>query len=159
MSRDAPPPLLAASARPGLPLPYIYAKITLRRSADEIVFRSRRRNGASRPPVFEVSYRPNGPERRASADPLTEWMVERYRLFTTDRFERVWSADIHHPEWSLQPAEVELSENTMPAAHRLTLSEQFATAHYANYMEVLVWSPALESPPVTQRPAPSTNVI
>lgn len=144
MSLDAPHRLLSAIARRWFHLPYVGANVSIERGPEWIAFQSRRRGPASARTSFEVRYRPNGPPREASTDAISQWMVERYRLYTTDRSDRVWSADIHHRVWSLQPAAVELSANTLPAAHGLAVLDRFVTAHYAKYMEVLVWSPRQE---------------
>ena len=71
-----------------------------------------------------------GTAHQPAAGTLEHFLTERYCLFTVDRAFRAHRLDIHHPPWPLQPAEAELTVNTMadaagmrlPASHRCCTS-------------------------------------
>ena len=67
---------------------------------------------------------------------------ERYCLYTLDERLRVWSADIHHPPWRLQPATAEIEHNTMAAPLGIGLADE-PLLHFARRQDVLVWRPRL----------------
>jgi uncharacterized protein len=51
----------------------------------------------------------------------------------------VYGGDIHHSPYSLQPAEAELSKNTMTRQIAIDLPSQKPTYHFGRYQEVVAW--------------------
>jgi len=81
--------------------------------------------------AFSAVYRPHGPSHRARPGSLEEFLVERYRLFTSDGRR----ADIHHLPWPLRGAEgaVELATvSPVPLEGEPILQ-------YADRIDVLIW--------------------
>jgi len=93
------------------------------------------RNGAR----FSGRYAATGPDAPAAAGTLEHFLTERYCLYAENKG-RLYRAEIHHPPWPLQPAEAEISENTMaPAGVELPSAEPLL--HYARRQDVVVWRP------------------
>jgi hypothetical protein len=49
--------------------------------------------------------------------------------------------EIHHPQWPLQPAQGEISLNTMTEASGISLPTSEALLHFARRQDVVVWPP------------------
>jgi hypothetical protein len=47
--------------------------------------------------------------------------------------------EIHHPQWRLQPAEVDVRANTMTQPFGLELLDSKPISHFARYQEVVAW--------------------
>jgi uncharacterized protein len=143
-SLDAANPLAVAGARL-LHLPYYVAAMAARRGADGWVdYASRRLRPAwseGAPAVFRGRYRPVGPVAPAAPGTLAHWLTERYCLYTADRWGRVTRLEIHHPPWPLQPAEADLTTNTMTVPIGVTLPGAPPLLHYAHRQDVVGWTP------------------
>ncbi len=72
---------------------------------------------------------------------LEYFLTERYCLFTVNRSGKVLRVDIHHPPWTLQPADAEFSDNTMAAAAGITLPDTAPLLHVAGRQDVVAWMP------------------
>ncbi|MDR4215683.1 DUF2071 domain-containing protein, partial [Bacillus paralicheniformis] len=66
------------------------------------------------------------------------WLTERYRLYTTNN-NRDYYEDIRNSPWTLQRAEAEIQQNTVPGASGLILPNTSALPHYAQRQHVLYW--------------------
>jgi uncharacterized protein YqjF (DUF2071 family) len=88
--------------------------------------------------AFVARYRPVAPAAPAAPGSLEHWLTERYCAYTAQPLQRI---DIHHPPWELQPAEAEMSVNTMAAPLGLELD---GSPHllYAARQDIVVWPPA-----------------
>jgi uncharacterized protein len=137
-SLDAANPLAVALARSLFHLPYFNAIMNCERIDDTIHYRSHRTHRGASEADFTAHYRPTGPVFAAQPDSIAHWLTERYNLYTVYRG-RVYRAGIHHRQWPLQPAELEISCNTMPRAHNIRLLDTQPLLHYADRQEVLVW--------------------
>ena len=84
-------------------------------------------------------YRPIAPIAFAQHGSLERWLTERYCLYTAVPGKGVYRGDIHHVQWPLQPAELEVSTDTMAISHGIRLPEIPPLLHYANRQEVLIW--------------------
>ncbi len=120
-------------------LPYFHARFAVRRSGDRVAYESRRNTPGGPSPAFRVRYRPTGPVRLAPPGTLEHWLTERYCLYAQDRRGRLYRGEIHHLPWPLQPAEAEIAENGMAAAHGITLPEREPLLHYTARLKVLIW--------------------
>jgi uncharacterized protein len=148
-SLDAASRLAVIGARSTYRLPYFAAYMALAERESWIEFRSKRRSRSSRnsrrsgPAELNVRYRPTGPVFHATAGSFEHFVAERYALFTvvaggTRR------ADIHHGPWPLQPAEADLTRNTLAQAHGIELPGRPPVLHYADRQDTLIWWPVTE---------------
>jgi uncharacterized protein YqjF (DUF2071 family) len=131
-SLDASSRAAVAAARRLYKLPYFHARMQGPPS-----FRCAR-VGDARPHVFEAWYRPEG--RRFLAEPgsLEHFLTERYCLYTTDGAGVLHRAEIQHPPWPLQPAEVRVELNTIPP-DGLEVGAQPEHVLYARRQDVVIW--------------------
>ncbi|MBD0330751.1 MAG: DUF2071 domain-containing protein [Thermoleophilia bacterium] len=137
-SLDAGSALAVEGARRTYRLPYFRARMAARREGDWISYRSARAEGEARPFVWEARYRPTGPAAPALAGTREHFLAERYCLYTIDGEDRLARAEIHHPPWPLQPAEVEIELNTM-APTAVELPDDEPLLHFAARQDVVIW--------------------
>lgn len=135
-SLDAARLLAVWAARYGYSLPYFHAHMRMRRDGEQTIYSSRR---LRRPAEFRGRYRPIGPIRQRTKGSLEHFLTERYCLFT-QRGSQVYRGDIHHVPWPLQDAEAEIEVNTMAKAAGIELPQTKPLLHFANRLEVLIWS-------------------
>jgi len=51
----------------------------------------------------------------------------------------VHRGEIHHPQWQLAPAELEISKNTIAAAAPLSLPNDAPLLHFSKRQDVHIW--------------------
>ncbi len=137
-SLDAANRLAVWSARTLFSLPYVFARMRVTADGEWTRFRSVRVDD----PVglrFEASYRPTGPVFRAERGSLEHWLTERYCLYSARSDGRLYRAEIHHPPWPLQPAEIDVDSNELFEPHGLTVEGVPAHVLYAHEIAVVVW--------------------
>jgi hypothetical protein len=122
-----------------LGLPYYDARMRVESAADTIRYHSVRTHKHSPRAEFRADYRPIGAVGRAAAGTLDHWLTERYCLFAALNPDRVVFGEIHHPQWALQPAEVNLDVNTMAQSTGIDLPARKPIAHFARLQEVVAW--------------------
>jgi uncharacterized protein YqjF (DUF2071 family) len=137
-SLDAASAPAVAGAHLTYRLPYFRAAMRIERTPGDVVYRMRRRDGRAE---LAVRYRPAGLVFNPRPGTLEHFLTERYCLYTIDGRGRVLTADIHHPPWPLQPAEVEVARNTMTAPIGVELPDEAPLAHYSARQDVLIWPP------------------
>lgn len=120
-------------------LPYYDARMTVHGDADVVHYQSARFQRGLSPAVFSASYRPTGAIYQAEPGTLDHWLTERYCLYSARHRDRIVYGEIHHAPWPLQPAEVELSENTMAEPIGIVLPDTKPLAHFARNQEVVAW--------------------
>lgn len=135
LSLDATNPLAVWAARRFFHLPYFLAKMSLDRQEREIEYRSKRT--AAR---FEGSYRPASGVCPSTPGSLEHWLTERYCLYAQDSRGALWRNDVHHAPWPLQRAEADIRVNTMLAPHGLEVPGPPTLLHFAEKVDVVVWS-------------------
>ena len=134
-SLDAGSGAAVRAARKTYRLPYFHARMNVEQhEGDWIAYRSRRDSDAE----FRAKYRPRAPVELRRPGTLTNWLTERYCLYTVYR-NSVFRAEIHHQQWPLQDAEAEISENTMVIAAGIKLPEIPPLLHFAKKLQVLIW--------------------
>ena len=153
-SLDAGSALAVAAARTTYFLPYFRASMNIRAAADgTLQYNSRRTDSRGRPAELIARYRPTGPISRAKPGSLDHWLTERYCLYAIDHAARVRRADIHHHQWPLQPADAEISLNTMASAAGIELPNVAPRLSFSSRLDVVVWAPVRVddiNPPVGQ---------
>lgn len=121
-------------------LPYLYAKMSLRRESGWIHYECARTDRRGKPAVFSADYRPLSPEHRlAGPGTLEHWLTERYCLYSVNAEGAVHVGEIHHLPWQLQPAELRTRVNSMAASHDLALPDMEPVITYTEKLDVLLW--------------------
>lgn len=138
-SLDAGNPIAVEIARDIFHLPYFNAAMRYIHLDGAIHYQSRRTDPRGARAEFTGIYRPIAPVSFAARNTLAYWFTERYCLYTIVKANRVYCADIHHIQWPLQAAELEISHNTMATAHNIQLPDTPPLLHYSHRQEVLVW--------------------
>lgn len=106
-SFDADSPVAVEGARTVFSLPYLHADMDMEKENDGIRFTSRRTHKGYPEAYFSVHYTPvNNRPMLAKKGSLTEWLVERYCLWTLIG-NKVYKGPILHKPWDLQKAEVD----------------------------------------------------
>ena len=136
-SLDAANRLAVWTARRFFHLPYAYARIQVRRTGDQIEYHSARPSG----PGFEATYRPHGSPTRTVPGSLAQWFTERYCLYAQARSGQLSRAEIHHKPWPLQQATADVRRNDMLRLHGIDVQGPAPQQHFAQKLEVVVWSP------------------
>jgi uncharacterized protein YqjF (DUF2071 family) len=150
LSLDATNSLAVWGARTFFHLPYYWADIDVTRDGDDIFYRSERRGSRNRvsernsvsrvaAAVFAARYRPTSAVYAAAPGTLEHWLTERYCLYAAARDGTLYRTEVHHRQWLLQRAEVEVGENTISAAGGLPVSGSPALLHFARRLDVVVW--------------------
>lgn len=136
-SLDAGSALAVWTARLAYHLPYVRARMRVRREGSRIAYASERPSGAR----FEAAYEPTGATFRSASGSLEHWLTERYCLYARSAEGALYRAEIHHAPWPLQPARAEIRRNDLLAANRLPVTGEPALVHFAGRLEVVVWLP------------------
>ena len=126
-------------ARAFYSLPYYYAAMRVRYGAGSVHFKSARRH-AGKVAEFEADYRAEGEPSGPAKGSLEEFLTERYCLYAAQG-KRIYRTEIHHVPWPLQPARAAISTNTVAAAAGIELPAEPPILHFAQHLEVLVWTP------------------
>jgi uncharacterized protein YqjF (DUF2071 family) len=138
-SLDASSVAAVLGARASYRLPYRLARMHSDTERAAVHYRSARLTGPSAELV--ARYVPSGAPFNAVPGTLEHWLTERYCLYVTGPDGAPVRADIHHPPWDLQPAEVELTRNTMADPLDLRL-DGHPHALFAARQDVLIWPPS-----------------
>lgn len=138
-SLDAASLTAVIGARVAFHLPYYWANMQMQSQADGWIsyFSQRRHPGV--PVEFVARYRPTGPPFRGTPGSLEAWLTERYCLYAADRHGWLYRTEIQHVPWPLQPAEAEITINTM-APQEILLSGS-PLLHFARALDVVAWAP------------------
>ena len=142
-SLDAANWLACRTARLMFGLPYCHARMTAAEHGDETVYDSLRRD---RPGGIGVTmkYRPIGDTFASFPGSIEHFLTERYCLYVEHRGV-LKRADIHHAPWPLQPAEAETSRLDLASGQGIALPDTPPLLHYAERIEVVVWSATTRS--------------
>ncbi|MEP7052331.1 MAG: DUF2071 domain-containing protein [Pseudomonadota bacterium] len=141
LSLDASNPLAVWAARRFFHLPYYRAQMALRRDGADYVYASHR-PGAE----FKGRYRPCSGLEPAAPGTLEHWLTERYCLYARDPHGTLWRNEVHHLPWPLQRAEMEIERNTFFDFHGLAQPTSAPILHFAERIDVVVWSGERLSP-------------
>lgn len=138
-SLDAGSPLAVRVARLAFFLPYFDARFAIQRPGERIEYGSQRTHRGAPGAELVATYQPVGPEFRAEAGSLEDWLTARYCLYATNRMGTLYRGDIHHVPWSLRRAEAEITRNTMTNGLGINLPDVPPLLHYAHHMQMLCW--------------------
>jgi uncharacterized protein YqjF (DUF2071 family) len=107
LTLDTTSPLFVTMGRALFGLRYRLARMAVVAEGDAVHFLSEA-DGAA----FSARYAPAGPPTAAAPGTLEHFLVERYRLFSSQRG-RLLTARVAHEPWPLQPAAAEITLNRM----------------------------------------------
>ena len=137
-SLDAGNPVAVGIARTLFHLPYFSAAMTFEERDGWIHYDSRRTGRSASPVGFTARYRATIPGDAPMPGTLERFLTERYCLYTTKGAD-AYRLEIHHPPWNLQPAEAEITVNTMVEAAGLVGPVTPPLLHFSTRQEVLTW--------------------
>jgi uncharacterized protein len=140
-SLDAANRIAVRMARWLFHLTYYDARMASGPSGGQVHYTSKRTHRGAPSAAFQGRYCPIGSVSYASSGSLDHWLTERYCLYAADRHGQVWRGDIHHARWPLQPAEAEVSVNTMTHQIGLALPDTPPLLHFARRQDVVGWTP------------------
>jgi uncharacterized protein len=140
-SLDAGNALAVAIARTWFHLPYFRARMSCQERNGWIEYRSERTHRRAPNAILDGRYRASGEVFSAQPGSLEHFLTERYCLYTADRTGRIIIGEIHHAPWPLQPAEAELTQNTMAQSLGLSLPADRPLLHFSKRQDVVVWQP------------------
>jgi uncharacterized protein YqjF (DUF2071 family) len=151
-SLDAANAIAVSVARAWFHLPYFNARMRCERRNDWIEYSSDRTHRAAPKARLSGRYRPIGEVFQAKPGTLEHFLTERYCLYAADENGKISRGEIQHSPWRLQPAQAELSENTMiesamecgASAPPLPITPNHPTdplLHFSLRQDVVVWHP------------------
>jgi hypothetical protein len=140
VSLDAARWLAVQAARRLAHLPYFHATMRVGERGERVQYASDRL-GASRAVAFAATYWPTALPAEAKRGTLEYFLVERYALFTADHRGRIWTIDIHHQPWPLQPAHADIGLNTVASAQNVPSDRGDRLLHFSRRQDVVVWAP------------------
>lgn len=138
LSLDATNPLAIWAARTFFYLPYRRARMRVQRNAARITYASQR---TSKEAELRGWYAPNCDPFESTPGTIEHWLTERYCLFANNKRGRISCTEVHHAPWPLQTAQADFSSNSMLTANGLPCDGPPALLHYADSIDVVVWSP------------------
>lgn len=127
---DASSKLAVFGAKTFFHLPYFYARITMNKDGKKRTFQSVRDDGK----IF-VHYEPKGSP--IVKDPLSTWLVERYRLYTMNG-STLYYEDLFHKPWTLEDVEIFECNETFFERYSLTKRRKEPIYHYARLQNVFL---------------------
>ncbi|RKQ34758.1 YqjF family protein [Oceanobacillus halophilus] len=120
-------------------LPYHSANISIEKSHESYHYESIR-HGQSQI-KGEGMIHPLPESYIADKDSLDYWLMERYRLYSINKKQSLYKADIHHKPWSLQKAETTIHRNTILSELTIGLDAFFpAVSHFSSGLDTLFWN-------------------
>jgi uncharacterized protein YqjF (DUF2071 family) len=137
-SLDAANPIAVATARVLFHLPYYPAKMHVETADGWVHYESRRTSNARRA-ALSCRYRATGGMTEPAPGTLEYFLTERYCLYVVDSGSRVRRLEIHHRRWRLQPAELEVSTNTMTEAAGISLPSMTPLLHFSERQDMVAF--------------------
>ena len=123
-------------------LPYHYASIRFTEGKDGFDFQSARLGNRVR---FAGKFRPIGDSFLSEPGSFEHWATERYSLYTQNRRGEIIRAEVHHPAWPLQEAQIEIEHNDLFEAAGLTPPKEKPICHFSTGVDVIAYPPQLLS--------------
>ena len=136
LSLDATSQAAVAVARRLYRLPYHHMRASYEERGLFLRWRSSRTD-AARPYVFEASCRAVDVPAPAAPGSLEAFLTERYCLYAAGGSD-LYRAEIHHPPWPLQTAELDLDLTTM-TPDGIDLPTDAPLVHFSARQDVVLW--------------------
>lgn len=113
-SLDAASRIAVRVARASFNLPYMDAKMSIRRDEHgAIAYRSQRTHRGEPAAEFAATYSAAGEFSEAKPGAFEHWLTARYCLYSANHQGCLFRGEIDHPPWSLAPADYSEQVNTM----------------------------------------------
>jgi uncharacterized protein YqjF (DUF2071 family) len=142
LSLDCPGMVATLIGRHLFHLPFKEAEMEIQAQPGGFRVESRRVQRHGDPAAaFVATYRPTGSAATPSAGTLDDFLTRRMSLFVPDPDGRLIRADIGHPPWRLQPADLSIEVNTIAEAAGITLPTVAPHAAYAARTDSVVYPP------------------
>ncbi len=138
-SLDATNPIAVRGARFLFHLPYMDAKISVKREAEWIHYSSDRTHRGEPSAKLGCEYRPLGRPFEAKPGTLEHWLTSRYCMYMADSKSRFYRGEIDHDPWQLRDAQAIVHYNTMTDWLGIDLPETPPICHFASVTKVLAW--------------------
>jgi uncharacterized protein YqjF (DUF2071 family) len=132
-SLDVPSRFTTWTARTFFHLPYRQGAVSI--SEDERGFEYRQNVGEE---VFKAIYNPLHTE-TWSKDSFEKWSTERYCLYCQSKKGSLYRTEVHHPQWPLQKAVLNIEENSM--LENFKIKAQHPSVLFSNQIEVVAYPP------------------
>jgi len=139
-SLDAASACAVAAARLSFHLPYFRARMHSKEMNGWVHYQSKRTHLGAPPAVFEARYRTAGESFEAQRGTLEHFLTERYCLYSVNA-KRIYRGEIHHAPWQLQPAQAQLTQNSMAEAAGLVLPAAPPLLHFSQRQDMVAWAP------------------
>ena len=136
-SLDATNRIAVWAARRFFHLPYYHARMSIDRMGDRFHYKSKRSGEGDG--IFEAEYFPSSDIEPALPGSIDHWLTERYCLYCQTPAGEIKRAEVHHPRWPLQAAEMEVRENSLLDEFGIGADEQPHLLHYSHRLDVVVW--------------------
>jgi uncharacterized protein YqjF (DUF2071 family) len=135
-SLDAANSLAVRAARRFWNLPYHRAEMRLEHRPDgSISYHSRRLWPGPLPAVCDVRYRPGGESSPARIGTLEHFLAERYILYAQG-VRALFAGRVNHPAYPLQPANIDVLDESLLSAAGIVRPDTRPLAHYASEVRV-----------------------
>lgn len=105
-----------------------------------IAYQSHRTHKGEPPADFEATYQPCGPAFSAQPGSLEYFLSARYCLYSADKHGNVYRGEIDHADWPLQPAECEITCNTLTTPINIALALKPDHLLYVQQLDVVAWA-------------------
>ncbi len=138
-SLDAENPLAVRVARATFSLPYMDARMDLKKEdSGSISYRSERTHRGEQPAEFDADYSATTESYPAQPGTLEHWLTARYCLYSCNSRGQLFRGEIDHEPWQLARAEWTLRRNSIGAPWQFDLS---GPPHllFAEAIEVRAW--------------------
>ncbi len=138
-SLDAGSRLAVWAARRFYHLPYFHAAMHVDTRGGGVRYRSDR-HGTRTPVRFAGTYWPTGAPAAAKPGSTAYFLTERYRLFAVDSMGGLFTLEIAHPRWPLQPAAAEIELNEVASAQGVPAAAP-VLLHFSRRLDVTIGRP------------------
>lgn len=137
LSLEAPRRAAVWAAQHWFHLPYWHAHIDTIAVEDVVHYQSTR---VGSPEIgFQAQYQPTGLVDFAQPGTLDHWLTERYALFANHPTRGMMISEVHHAPWPLQPATIQIHQNSLGEPFGLDLSCDPPHIHYSQNLPVVMW--------------------
>lgn len=133
-SLDVTSRLAVWAARNFFHLPYRHGDVKIEEKSGIIQYNSQ----VGEEDRFVANYHPIS-KFSASEDSFEQWATERYCLYCQSKRGRLYRAEVHHRQWPLQKAEVEIESNTL--LNGFNTGDQHPSALFSKSVDVVAYSP------------------
>jgi uncharacterized protein YqjF (DUF2071 family) len=127
-----------AVARTLFRVPYTWAAMDMEVTEHDVRYRSRRRWPAPRTARSDVVVRPGAP---AEPTPLLDFLVNRWRAYTTDRQGEVSFSPVAHEPWVLSNATCSVLDETLTSAAGLPPPSHAPLVHFSTGVSARIGRP------------------